>query len=60
MPKIKSTTNDEPAHDDLKQRSKKSNQSKDNLKEGSEKPSPRKVSMEAVEEACHKNCNKKK
>ena len=60
MPKITSTTNEEPVHDDLKQLSNKPKQRIGNLKEGSEKPSLRKGSMEAVEEAPHKNRNNKK
>ena len=58
MPKITSTTNKEPVHVDLKQPSNKSKQRLGNL-EGSEKPSPRKGSMEVVGEARHNNRNKK-
>ena len=59
MPKITSTTNEEPAHDDLKYPSNKSKQRVGNLKKGSKKSFPRKSNMDAVKEACHKNIIRK-
>ena len=52
MPKVTSTTNEVPVYDDFKQ-------SKGNLKKGSKEPSPRKGSIEAVEDAHRKNRKKK-
>ena len=59
MPKIISTTNEEPAYGDLKHPSNKSKQTIGNLKKGTEHPSPRKDSIYVVEEGHHKIYNNK-